>query len=196
MKDSKFEGADDSTIADGHIAVCMGRRLLPLSLWHMWLLRSMENPYAVGGIPEGQDLCELVFVCSMTRKGFARATNRHAGQITEQLVGRFFLMDADDRTETVNLIHEYLESQTDVVEFWQAEDSDPIKDRMRCPPEWHLILDLLKARICETEDDAWDYPYARAMAWRAVITESQTGSREYIDPLDREQIDVVNNANN
>lgn len=195
MVDDKFTNADDS-LCGGYVAIALGMRLRTLSIWHMWLLRNMGNPYAVGGTADGASLCELVMVCSMDRREFAKYANSGADRLSEMLVGRFFLMSQEEKQEQMDVIHEYLETQTDVVEFWDSGDSDPIRDRLRCPPEWHMVLSLLKHGVCNTEEQAWDYPYARAMAWRAVINESEYQSRNYIDPLDREQIEKVNNANN
>jgi len=194
MVDDKFMGADDS-LCGGPIATVLGRRLLPMTLWHMWLLRNMENPYAVGGIPQGDDLCEVVLVCSLTRQQFAKAMRREMTQLTELLVGRWFMLSEEEMQDQSDILHDYLEAQTDTVEFWEDSNSDPVKDRLRCPPEWHLVLTLLRNNVVRDEQEAWDYPYNRAMAWRAVVNEAVHGSRDYVDPLDRKQSEALNNAN-
>lgn len=191
MSDTKFMAADTSTLHSREVANAFGVKLRPFTLWHMWMLRSMENPYAVGGTLTPEAIFEALSVCSMTRTGFATAVNRHIELVTAKYAIKYVSMSHEDRQRELEVISEYFKSQCDSVEFWEQEDYDPIKDRTRCPMEWHLVLKLLQNNICMTEDEAWNYPYARSMAWFAVINE-QEGSRNYIDETDRQQIDMVN----
>ena len=113
----------------------------------------------------------------------------------ESLVGKHFLLTEEQRAEQHDIFLEYIESQTETPDFWSDTESDTIKNRLRCPPEWHLVLSLLRHGLCQSEDEAWDYPYSRAVCWRAVIGEQVEGSQSYVDPLDRQQMEIVNNGN-
>ena len=103
-------------------------------------------------------------------------------------------MDRDDQQTQSKAMRGYIEHGMSAPEFWTNPDDDPVGDRQRCPGEWHLVLQLIQSGVCKTESEAWDYPYNRAMCWVAVIGETK-GSKDYVDKLDREQIDMVNNGN-
>jgi len=162
----------------------------------MWLLRSIDSPYAVGGVPGPIDFCYALMVCSSTRKEFGQVLAEGPAAVVEKLVGKYFMMSAEQADAEKLVFEEYLERQTLSPEFWSDADSDAVKDRLRCPAEWHLVLSLLRYDVCKTEGDAWDYPYNRAVCWRAVIGEQVDGSRSYVDPLDRSQMEILNHVSN
>lgn len=100
-------------------------------------------------------------------------------------------MPADERETVMTAVCEYVNACTTFPEFWSDGKTDPVKDRMRCPFEWHAVAMLLSMRICATEADAWDYPVALAQCWQAVEGE-RNGSKNYVDPVDRKDFDVLN----
>lgn len=170
---------------------------MPFSLWHLWFLRSQENPFIIGGRPDPSDFALAVLTCTMTRKQFGENVRDADGlaEKVEALVNSWLEMPAESRSEHLKAFDEYLTAGMTAPEFWEKEGTDDVRDRLRCPPEWHLVIMLLKQKICQTEEEAWDYSYARAVCWRAVIGE-QNGGRDYIDPIDRQQIGIVNNGDN
>lgn len=193
MKDSVFIETDISHACPRSAAQVLGVSLMPLSLWHVWFLRSNESPYATGEDPKLSDLAFAIITCSMTREEMGRAIEdesimaERALEVSENWVS----LSETERLKHAKAMDRYLSAGMAAPEFWEDPDSDEIKDRLRCPAEWHLVYMLLKHGICQSEEQAWNYSYARAVCWRAVFGE-QMGSRDYIDPIDRKHMEIVN----
>lgn len=182
MKDDLFIETDISHTCPHNVAQVWGLSLMPLSLWHLWFLRSQENPFIVGGNPYPSDFALAVLTCSLTRRGLGETINDDVqmAELVSGMVEKWLDMPDEKKSEHLKAFDHYIEEGAKAPEFWENGESDPIKDRLRCPPEWHLVMMLLKNKICQTEEEAWNYSYARAVCWRAVIGE-QNGGRDYID---------------
>lgn len=193
MKDDVFSAANAPLILLHDPVIVLGRRLLPLSLWHICMLKEQDSPYITGGEVKIQDLAIAVLICSMNRETFSHfmSDEKSMQKAADDMVDSWLLKKEGDQRECFATFLAYINASFNAPEFWEEEKSNQIKDRLRCPIEWHLIIMLLKERICNTEEDAWNYSYQRAVCWRAVISEAN-GSRNYIDPLDRMQIQELN----
>ena len=165
--------------------VILGFRLRPLSIWHVWTLKAWDNPYVTGGEYDVDDVCNCMAVCTQTRESFTAiaAQNLH-GALKGDIGAAYLEASKEEREHAEKQLAEYFTQCTVFPEFWEDGKSDPVKDRLRCPGEWHLVATLLQMRVCQTEEDAWDYSIARARCWQAVEGE-RAGSRAYVDQRDR-----------
>lgn len=169
----------------------MGFRLRPLSIWHVWALSAMDSPYVCGGKYTVDDICNCLMICSQTRESFAALS---AGGLHVALKGEigaaYIEADKDARAQAEAQLAQYIADCTVFPEFWEKEKTDAVKDRLRCPPEWHIVSAILSMRICQTEAEAWDYPIARARCWQAVDGE-RNGGRDYLDARDRADLKLA-----
>lgn len=194
MFDDVFSSTDLSGTPRLKAAEVLGRDLLPLSVWHIWILQGIRSPFAIGGRIEDKDVGMAVAVCSKNRAECVAFLSDEVAVAKEMLQLAELWHSEEDMTPHIAALNSYMEDGMTAPEFWENPGQNPVKDRQRCPSEWHLVSLLLKNNICRTERQAWDYPYARAVCWAAVSAEQQ-GSRNYIDPIDRKQIDELNHAN-
>ena len=185
MIDDIFLAADVTSCPD-----ILGVRLRPLSIWHSWALLSMESPFIGGGEYTTDDVCNAVLVCSLTREEYSGSNPIDIATRLGHIASEWLTLDDDARAETLDCFVAYLDACTRFPEFWRGEDSDPIRDRLRCPAEWHLIATLTNMGISK-ESEAWDYPIARAQCWQAVEGE-RAGSRAYVDQRDRDDFAKLN----
>ena len=191
MVDEVFSSTDISHTCPQSVAQVLGVGLMPVSIWHVWILKALENPFAVGGIPKAQDLAQAVLVCSNDRKSFGEIMSDD-DTLTDKIADLAQAWyEVDDISSHIRSFHLYVEQGVSGPEFWEDPKTDAVKDRQRCPVEWHLVYMLLNNKVCHTEEEAWNYPFNRAVCWSAVVGE-QNGSRNYIDQVDREQIKKVN----
>jgi len=167
----------------------LGLRLYPFSIWHSWALKAMESPFVCGGDFDIESFCDSILICTLRKEDHdAIIRSSHlavykGGQIAPAILSA----SQEEREEAVIQFIEYIQDCTEFPDFWEGSDLDPIKDRIRCPTEWHLVAALLRMRICQTESEAWNYPAARAHCWLAVEGERK-GSKSYVDPRDRADI--------
>ena len=192
MTDDVFMAADNCAFPE-----ILGVRMRPLSVWHWWPLRSLESPFFDGGEYGIEDVCKAVMLCSLDSSGYSRiASDPNAlaalyGFIAAEYIG----LDKEGREDAVKAFVEYLDACTVAPEYWSDDKGDGKADRIRCPVEWHIVVSLLKNRICQTEAEAWDYPMQRAQCWQAVIGE-QAGSKAYVDAKDRADMKKLNEVAN
>lgn len=183
MVDDIFLASD---VAGG--PVILGFRLRPLSIWHVWALSALESPYVLGGNYGVEDVVNCLLFCTQTRESYnALALTCMEGAVKGEIAAAYLEADKDGRFEAEKQLAAYFGDCTVFPEFWQDSKTDPVKDRLRCPGEWHLVATLLQMRICQTETEAWDYPIARARCWQAVESERQGGS-SYMDKRDRDDL--------
>lgn len=192
MVDDVFSAADVITCPE-----ILGVRLRPLSIWHMWTLKTMESPFVDGGGYDVEDVCKAVMVCGLNKKTHDElaATDYGLTALYGEIGGAYLELEKDARTEAIKALVEYLDECSNFPEFWEEEKTDATADRIRCPIEWHLVRSILDMRICQTESEAWDYPIARAQCWLAVQGESK-GSKSYVDQMDRDAIRQLEEAEN
>lgn len=187
MIDSVFSAADVVSCPE-----ILGVRLRPFSIWHSWALKSIDSPYVYGGKFDIEDTCQAVMICALTRDEYADLQQTEAlTALYGTIAGEYLKLTDEERQNVVSGFVGYIDACSVFPEFYESEDSDPVKDRLRCPGEWHLVANLLKMRICDSEEAAFDYPVARAQCWQAVAGE-QAGSRAYVDQRDRDDFDTLN----
>jgi hypothetical protein len=193
MIDEVFSSTDISHTCPQSVAQVLGVGLMPVSIWHVWLLKSYDSPFAVGGQPQVNDLALAVLICSMNRKdiGAVLSNDKKMAEAVASIAENWFTIPSAELEIHVLAFNQYLTEGLDGPQFWEDPEHNPVKDRSRCPMEWHLVKMLLNERICQTEEEAWNYSFTRALCWSAVVGETN-GSRNYIDPVDRADIEKVN----
>lgn len=192
MIDDVFGSADVITCPE-----VLGVRLRPLSIWHVWTLKTIDSPLVVGGKYDLEDVCKAVMICALTRAEYYDMA-RHQDALTAYygtIAAAYIELDTEAREHVLSELGTYIDECTVFPEFWEGEGVDDVRDRIRCPVEWHLVLSLLKNGICHTEEDAWNYPISRAQCWQAVVGEMQ-GSKAYMDAVDREDIKKLDEVSN
>lgn len=183
----------DEVFLEADVITCpeiLGVQLRPLSIWHSWALRSIESPFIEGGEYSTDDVCNAILVCSLTRSEYSNANQMDIAARLGEIAANWLRLDDDARSETLDCFNAYLDACTRFPEFWRSEDSDPVRDRLRCPAEWHLVATLTNMHVC-TESEAWDYPISRAQCWQAVEGE-RAGSQAYVDQRDRQDFEKLN----
>jgi hypothetical protein len=170
----------------------LGLRLLPLSIWHVWALKASSNPFATGGKYDIESFCNALLICTLSKSQFDELVRTDALAVYKghHIAPAILTADEDTRAEALGVFLEYFDACTVYPEFWEDDKSDPVKDRLRCPSEWHLVASLLRMRIAQTEAEAWDYPIAKAHCWVAVEGE-RNGSKNYVDQRDRNDFDQL-----
>jgi hypothetical protein len=170
----------------------LGVRLRPFSIWHSWALKSIDSPYVYGVDFDIEDTCQAVMICALSRDEYAELQQTEAITVLYgRIAGKYLALSEEDRTKVVGEFVSYIDACSVFPEFYAPEKSDPVRDRMRCPGEWHLVACLLHLRICDSEKAAFDYPVARAQCWQAIEGE-RAGSRSYVDQRDRDDFDELN----
>jgi hypothetical protein len=175
--------------------VILGVRLRPLSIWHVWALKAADSPF-VEGKPYGiEDICKAVMLCSLTRNDYVAlaASESALAALYGTIAGEYLAKDKEGRDEACKAFDDYRAACTVYPDFYAGEGVDPVRDRVRCPSEWHLVASLLDMRVCGTEAEAWDSPIARAHCWQAVLGERR-GSKAYVDQRDRDDFKALEEA--
>jgi hypothetical protein len=173
--------------------VILGLRLRPLSIWHSWALKAAANPFSIGGEYGIEDICNALLICTLTKHQHDELAGLGALGLYkgEQIAPPLISATTEERAEALRLFLDYFDDCTQFPDFWQDGKADPVKDRVRCPREWHLVASLMRMNICRTEPEAWDYPIAKAQCWMAVEGE-RNGSKSYVDERDRADIERAN----
>jgi hypothetical protein len=192
MIDEVFSAADVITCPE-----VLGMRLRPLTLWHVWSLKSLESPFVSGKPYDTEDICKAIMICGLRRKDYAElcGSENAIAALFGTIAADYLVKSKSDRAEVCNAFGKYLSSCTEFPEFYSSAKQNDIRDRLRCPSEWHIVASLLDMRICQTEDDAWDYPIARAQCWQAVQGE-RNGSKAYVDQRDRDDFEKLKAESN
>jgi len=158
----------------------LGVRLLPLTIYHVYFLKALNNPLVVGGDISIEHYAEIVFVCT-----------RKKNELENIAAGDIELLDWDivDKPSAItDTLNRYINDGISAPEYWEDGKEN---DRLRTPIEWNIVYSLLESRICNTEEDAWNYSLSKALCWIAVKAE-RNGSNKYIDPIDRKDMDSLN----
>jgi hypothetical protein len=172
----------------------MGLQLRPLSVWHVWALSAMDSPYIIGGDLTVEAICRALMICTQTRAGFAELINTDAHiLLLGDIAGIYLAATPEERADAQQAFAEYIDACTVFPEFWEDGKTDAVKDRLRCPVEWHIVAALVRMGIVRTEDQAWDYPIARARCWGAVEAE-RNGNNKYVDQRDRADMEKLNHG--
>ena len=153
-----------------------------LSVWHVFALENLGNPYACGGAIDKDAVACLLLVASNDRAG-----------------GRRLLLDAKYRKAQMKRVHrrikcksmddlhaacaEYVDTCMRAVSRWKKGDSKPCG----VPIEWHLVCTLSRCTGGDL-DAAWDTPYAVARCLCDAAAE-QNGDDSIMSPQAQEMED-------
>ncbi|GEM_PF-3849622 len=168
-----------------------GLRINVLSIWHSWALSASDNAFALHKDWEFEDLCQAVMICTLTRDRYQELEHNNAlaiylGEVSAHIID----LDSETRKGDIHKFAEYFEECTCIPEWWDKGGSDP-RARIRAPIEWQVVAVLLRMKICRTELEAWNYPFAKSFCWIAVDREAE-GNQKYIDQKDRDGLALLN----
>ena len=164
----------------GH--TCLGRKLLPFSVWHMFLLRHDKSPVLVPGARcEIFDIINAVSTC--------QTTYPHTPRLPRFLFLRTFLHARHLPAECSKFsayVNDYL-APPQIIPKGGDDGSGVTEVAKPMPAELSLVASLLLTGF--TEQEAWDMPVGKAHWYcvaRAVI---QGGAEiEFIDESDEDSI--------
>jgi hypothetical protein len=157
--------------------------LSPLTLWHVWQLQVLANPYAVGGPLTDFARVQAAFITLYTREEWLELFRDEEGeQAMTEFCNAFFALPEAEKAAYRAYIDAHISASLKWPEYWQ--DGQQGKS-LKCPFVWHAVRNLLSMRVAHTESAAWDYNAARAMCWTAVENESQ-GGKNYISQEERD----------
>lgn len=164
----------------------LGVLVRPLSIWHVWALKASDSAFLRATTHTRDDVVRLLFVCSLTRADYARLNQEPAASelYAAGIALKVLRATEDEHLAALESIKDYFDAGTNIPEFWAREKSDPVKDRLRCPVEWHLAALMVEMGVSANIADAWDVPLVEAKCWQAVYSE-RNGSRDYVDQKDR-----------
>ncbi len=146
--------------------VC-GIRVPPLSVWHVFALEEIGNPFLVGGEASAGDVQQLLFVATQTRAQFLNAF--HVPSIRKRRLSRL-------RRRMLRYAWRHPSGAV-------AECKRYVDQSMRVPGRWvkvdakacavpHALHVLSAARnMVASVDAAWDMPYVQARCWFDVRAE-------------------------
>lgn len=175
-----------------------GKRLLPFSLAHHFILRSFKNAYVCGGIPDDGDLLSAIHICSRTweqnqktvsgkdstlvLRAWAWTCNR-IGTATAHESFLTYLHDYQDVPDHAEII--------DVPEIHEGETIVELKPcKVIAPNEYHLVHALM-TKYGMTESEAWNLPINRAQCYYDTDKEA-CGESTLADDSDySRQLDVL-----
>lgn len=159
-----------------------GRRLLPFSIAHEYLLKALDSPYIVGGRVQRADVLLAVDVCS---RSWAENAARLFGAIPPAAgwrawARRWRRLDIADRS-----LRRYMQDFSASPEHWDAGPGE----ELRGPWEWHLVRVLME-HYGFSEASAWDCHLARARCYADIWSEAQ-GDRSLVSPSEQAAIDAA-----
>ena len=159
-----------------------GRRLLPFSIAHDYLLRYYKSPYIVGGSVDDDCLLDAIYYCSLTY----RELRRHIANPSWVKAGAWRLCWL---YRNLNFAHDqflsYFEEYYEVPDhFDHVEDELPAEIGESIPAEskskkgtyaapWHYHLaHILRSQYHCTKDEAWNTSITEARCVYDVWAES------------------------
>lgn len=154
---------------------CLGRRLRPLSIGHLLLLRRLGSPLVLGGTPDAADIALAVFICSRPwRRALAAMRRPWLGIRLIPLGVRASWWSA----KAVRGLTAYLRAGMAGPRWWPVHRPGCEPSEMRSP-YWLTILVALEAEMGATSDQALDMPVALAL-WRVAALREREGAIQIV----------------
>lgn len=166
-----------------------GRQLLPFSLSHSLMLDGLASPYWRGGNATADDLCAAIDVCSRNwRENAVWLAHSDNPRVRRSLSAL--------KTAARLLGHEKADAAfrayiNDHMDFPPREVRGPGR-QMASPWQWRVASWLLRGGM--SEDEIWNMPCARAVAYLDASNESE-GDDSLVDEADASVADMIARAN-
>ena len=163
--------------------VICGRRLLPFSIAHEYILKRIESPYIVGGPVTKQDVLAAIDICA---HGWQDNAARLFGGVPPVASWRTWArrwrrvpLSTADRS-----LRRYMDDYSAVPEHWSAGGDG---DGVRAPWEFHLAR-ILMQHCGMSEAEAWDCPLSRARCYADTLAEAN-GDKTLVSEAEQAIID-------
>jgi hypothetical protein len=143
-----------------------GRRVLPFSLSHSFLLSGLENGIVHASEGSRSDLLHAVWVCGMDHK--SNSANLLNPPLFRMMWFAALSKRYDYETERLKFM-QYVSDFLEVPEHWQGESDGK---GFRAPWQFHFVM-TAAANFGATIDQAWNMPVALARCYYDVWAESQ-----------------------
>ncbi len=156
--------------------LCLGRRLLPLSLGHSLVLESINSPLlghtlspqpsALSPQPSPGDLAVAVYVCSQLATNLSRTLD--FAQEAAQFRAWGEKTTLEDATSDLVLFRAYMGVYLEAPERWQPE----ARGAGPKAPWQYIVVNALRQHLKLSYDEAWNCPVNRALADYAALGEA------------------------
>lgn len=167
----------------------LGRQLLPFSLGHLFLLRGLNSPYAIGGVPLFSDFVPAVFICSNNWADNVRTLM--AGNVPGKDIIKWGRTQRKaDLAQAQGIFRDYLAAAFTAPEAIETKGGH----ETGAPFELHLVYFLVTVMRLPLAL-AWDFPFAQANAWHELHVERQRLAKgEESQLLTDQQIELLEMA--
>jgi len=144
----------------------LGRQLKPFSAFHLAALTIINNPYAVGGKVEDNDLITAVHVCSHTFTDGWKVLNPDAEAL--EAIGEWGAENSNASiSEAHKVLSEYLTEALDVPEVWTDSNSQ----QSDIPLSFCVVATVIGSMPSISRVEAWDMAFAELIGYRCAIAE-------------------------
>lgn len=156
----------------------LGRRLRPLSLWHLLLLQVLDSPFITGGNISLFDLKTAIGICSLRFRN---------SNIKRPWFPRFLTPLGLRRNYTlfIEYVEDFLSKPEYTVVPWDTKTSGPAPVPLTPPP--HIVATAFNvahgARVSIQE--AWDMPIGEAYIAEAMYMRAQGAQLDFMNDEER-----------
>lgn len=162
--------------------VVLRRRLLPLSLGHIYILLAVDSPYVLGGECSLFDLAFAVGVCTRTwEAGQEWLRSPRVFKDAEKWGGKCRGMDMEAENKTFAA---YMDDYTKMPERWEPKSDGKGSNSAQHP--WPLII-ATKLKDSVGESRAWNMCLPMALAYWSAAAELM-GDKSLVSDADYEAI--------
>jgi hypothetical protein len=163
---------------DGGIVHRIGfRRLLPFSLWHLFMLQAIDSPFVHKGEVRRFDLRVAVGVCSLRYPDSRIRRPRYVGRDLRMGVRKF-----------LHYVGDYLSKPEYVV--IPRDGTTPPPPRGSAPETLQIVWDVLDFTHWE-EEKVWNLPAGKGFAYQAGAMRSKGLDMDFMTPEERAYQDAL-----
>jgi hypothetical protein len=174
-----------SVVLPDRWSVC-GVSVRALSVWHLFALEQLENPFVVGGEITADAVAGLLLVCQTDYDTGRKLFTDHA-EVLRRSKRIYAKLRKIDTNTMIGTAHEYFATCTETPERWIEER----KGRsMAAPICAHMVL-CLCSQYGFNHTDAWNRGYADARCMMEVWRERE-GDTSLITPYQKRLISEAN----
>lgn len=169
-------------IAPGKV---LRKKLQDFSVGHAFLLEAMESPFIVGGNIGFDDLVVAALLCSLPFRKANRFLLLPPSLISKKVMrwGWICRMFGFDLSVEAKKMQDYVSAYMEMPEVWQEKNKPGKKSAM--PFTIRLVWCLMTKM---TEDEAWNCPMSRALAYYSA--EAEHNGTEFVSEEQKKIIEA------
>ena len=167
--------------------VICGRKLLPFSIAHEYILKSVESPYLVGGTVDRGSILQAIDICS--RSWEENRTMMGIGYIPQIKTWRKWSRKwrRFDYAAAHKSFTAYLKNFTESPAHWTSDEAG---EGIKAPTEFHLAYILMRY-MRFSESQAWNCSVNRARSYYSTHSETN-GDRTLVSEFEQKTIEGIN----